>query len=183
MALAEELERIAEAALGHAAAAEEVAAVIPAEPAADARVYLCAFSAGDGRTWLAFDARARPVTDRALLRDAVSIAALCELAEESAGGGKLDDLRVQLDEVARVEGAGVTAEAAAALASLEATLEPAPRLASAAYLDRIGSATRGLEQALGEIAASPFAEAMKAGTIAVEGLVAEVESGYKLSLA
>jgi hypothetical protein len=180
--LIEELERIAAAAAEHAAEGEEVAAVIPTEPGSSTRVYLCAFVAGEARSWLALDAGAEPVSDRTLLRDAVSIAALCELAEESAGGGKLEELRAQLDEVARVEGAVVTAEAAAAIAALEAAIEPPPRIASPAYLDRIGSATRGLERALGEIGGSPFAEAMKVGTVAVEGVTADVEGGYRLPL-
>jgi hypothetical protein len=180
--LTDDLDRIADAALGHAGEHEALAAVIPAEPDADARVYLCAFAAGEARSWLAFDADAVPMTNRELIRDAVSIAALCELAEESAGGGKLDELRGRLNEVARVEGSEVTADADAALAELEQTLEPPPRVASAGYLDRIGAATRRLERALGEVGTSPFAEAMKAGTVAVEGLSAEVEDAYKLPL-
>ena len=50
--------------------------MIPAEPAAGLRVYLCAFERGDGKSWLALDRDGRPLHDRALVRDAVSIAAI-----------------------------------------------------------------------------------------------------------
>lgn len=183
MGLNEELERIADAARAYAGDAEELAAVIPAEPGVGMVVYLCAFTAGAGRSWLALDADEQPVSDRALLRDAVSIAALCELAEESAGGGRLDDLRSQLEELDRVEGTELVAGADVALLGLERALGHPPRVASPAYLDGIGAATRSLEQALGEMAASPFAEAMKQGSVAVEGLTKEVEGSYKLPLA
>ena len=42
------------------------------------------------------DDRGEPVADRRELRDVVSIAALCEIAEESAFGGDLDELLAQL---------------------------------------------------------------------------------------
>jgi hypothetical protein len=180
--LADELERIAEAARGYTAEGETLAAVIPAEPGAGTVVYLCAFVAGAGRSWLALDADGQPVSDRDLLRDALSIAALCELAEESAGGGRLADLRSQLEELDRVEGMTLVADANVALIGLERVLSESPHVASPAYLDGIGAAARKLEQALGEIAASPFAEAMKQGSVAVEGLTMEVEDGYKLPL-
>ena len=179
----DELERIAEAARAYAADGEELAAVIAAEPSMGVRVFLCAFAAGDERSWLALDSSAQPILERALLRDAVSIAALCELAEESAGGGSLDELRARLEELAQVEGTAFTDDAEAALARLENALEAPPRIASPAYLDDVGSAARNLEQALGEIAASPFAEAMKQSSVAVEGLAMEVEGSYKVSLA
>ena len=85
MDLNDELEAIAETARTHAADGEELAAVIPAEPALGVRVYLCAFAAGDARSWLALRADGQPLADRSLLRDAVSIAALCELADELSG--------------------------------------------------------------------------------------------------
>lgn len=182
MELVAELGGIAKAAHQHVADGEELAAVIPTEAVSGARVYLCAFEAGDERAWLALDERGEPVVDRSAVRDAVSIAALCELAEESAAGGKPDELRAQLAELGRVEGYELVAEADEALRALAAAIEVPPRVASAAYLDRIGAVTRRLEQALGEMGASPFAEAMKQGSIAVDGLTAEVEGGYKLPL-
>lgn len=87
MELADELERIAADARAYADDGEELAAVIPAEPAKGVRVFLCAFSAGgDERSWIAFRPDGNAVLDRSLLRDAVSIAALCELAEDYADG-------------------------------------------------------------------------------------------------
>lgn len=182
MDLSGQLGGIAAVALAFTADGEELAAVIPTEGADGTRVYLCAFAAVEGRTWLAFDGQGDPVSDRSAVRDAVSIAALCELAEESAAGGRPDELRIQLEELGRVEGHGLVAEADAALRVLQDAIEPPPRVASPAYLDRIGSSTRVLEQALGEIGASPFAQSMKHGALAVEALVAEVEGGYKLLL-
>jgi hypothetical protein len=181
--LSEDLDAIAAAAGTFADDGEELAAVIPAEPAPGQRVYLCAFTSGGDRSWLALDGDGMPVVDLDALRSAVSIAALCELAEESAAGGKPEELRAQLDEIAAVEGRALVAEAETALRALYEAIEPPPRLASAAYLDRIGTSTRALEQALGEIVTSPFAEAMKHGAVAVEGLTAEVEGAYKLPLA
>ena len=88
MALAEELERIAELA--------GATAVLAAEAQAGERVYLCAFEA-DGRAHLAGARRERrAVAERRRVRDAVAILALCELAAETAAGGDLDDLRSQL---------------------------------------------------------------------------------------
>jgi len=180
--LADELERIAEAARGHAGAGEELAAVIPAEPADGMRVYLCAFESSESRTWIGLDAGGDAVTDRGLVHDTVTIAALCELAEENAGGGDVEEFKTKLEELGRVEGGDLVRDAQMALSQLEAVLEEPPRIASPIYLDRIGLATRRFEQALGEIGASPFADAMKQGAIAVEGLTVEVEGAYKLSL-
>jgi hypothetical protein len=135
--LNDELDAIAETARGHAAVGEELAAVIPAEPAPGLRVYLCAFEVGDERSWLALRADGQPVADRSLLRDAVSIAALCELADELAGAPDNDE----------------------------------PRVASPRYLDTIAAT-----------ATPSLPEALKQGTIAVEGLMAEVESTHKVAL-
>jgi hypothetical protein len=54
-------------------------------------------------------------------------------------------------------------------------------VASPAYLDSIGAATRELEAALGEHA-SPFAAAVAASAGVVESFVREVEQRYKLVL-
>ena len=178
MELYADLERIAAAAQQLAGAGEELAGVIPTEPEDGRRVYLCAFQ-GASRTWLALDDGALPVDDRALLRSAVSIAALCELAEESAGGGKLDELRAQLVSVRLTEHPEGIEEAEAAALDLERTLGAAPRLATPAYLDSVGVATRRLEQALGDGLGSPFVEAMKQASVVVERLEREVVSGYK----
>ena len=178
MDLDEELKGIAAAARQLAAAGEELAGVIPTEPEAGRRVYLCAFQ-GASRTWLALDDGALPVDDRALVRSAVSIAALCELAEESAGGGKLEELRAQLVSLRLTEQPEGIEEAEAAALDLERALGGTPRLATPAYLDSVGTATRRLEQALGEGPGSPFVEAMKQTTAVVEELEREVLAGYK----
>lgn len=182
MDLYADLERIAAAGQAFAQPGEELAGVIPTEPEDGRRVYLCAFR-GSVRTWVALDGEARPVRDRALVRAAVSIAALCELAEESAGGGKLEELRAQLVSLRRTEHPEGIEEAEAAALGLERTLGASPRLATPAYLDAIGVATRRLEQALGEGPGSPFVETMRRGTVVVVELEHEVEAGYKGELA
>jgi hypothetical protein len=84
VALSDDVERIAEAAERHAAPGEQVAAVIAVEPSSGERLYLCAFARGDeAQSWLALDDDGAPVTDRERIRDAASIAALVEVAEES----------------------------------------------------------------------------------------------------
>jgi len=83
--LERELRRIADAAVRHAAEGEELSGIVPAEPGSGVRAYVCAFSDGEETTWLVLDGEGRPVEDRSLVRDAVSIAALYELAEEATG--------------------------------------------------------------------------------------------------
>jgi hypothetical protein len=160
---------------------EELVGVIPAEPAG-VRVYVCGYAQDGHERWLAFDSDGAPVSDRALVRDAVSIAALCELAEESAGGGDLPELRATLAELRSTENPDGIQEAEAAAANLEATLRPPPRVATIAYLDDIGKAAASLEQTLGESGGSPFAAAMKNGVAAAEELAGRVERSYKVPL-
>jgi hypothetical protein len=162
---------------------EKLVGVVPAEPGAGRRVFLCAFESGTDVRWLALDSERNPVVERELLRDAVSIAALCELAEESAGGGDLPELRARLAELREAESPEGIAEAEAALAELAATLREPPRLASPAYLDAIGSAADRLERALGDSGASPFAAAVREGVGAAEELAKRVERSYKTALA
>lgn len=179
MPVSEDVARIAAAAARFAADGERVAGVLAAEPLGGARVYLCAFESGDGRAWLALDDDEQPIADRRLVRQAVSLAAMCEVAEEVAGGGDLDALRARLAELRETEapeGIEAAEEAAAALAE---TLEPEPRVARVAYLDAIGAASRRLEQALGEGSGSPFAAAMQQALAAVEKLADDVERAYK----
>ena len=84
MALSDDVGRIAEAASRFAAPGETVGAVLAVEPSSGERVYLCAFSSEDGsHSWLALDDAGAPVRNRARIRDAASIAALVEVAEES----------------------------------------------------------------------------------------------------
>jgi hypothetical protein len=181
MALEEEIAEAVAAARAHAGDGEEVVGVVPAEPAG-VRIYLCAFQLGGESTWLALDRDGRPVDDRGLIRDAVSIAAMCELAEESAGGGDVGDLRARLLELRLEEAPEGIQEAELAAAELQETILPPPRVASTDYLDTIGRAAAELERALGASGGSPFAEAMKSGLAAADELAAQVERSYKLPL-
>jgi len=85
VALGDDLSRIAAAAAPYAAAGEEIAAVLAVELVTGERLYLCAFTGGDGtQSWLVLDDDGAALTSRNHVRDAASIAALCEVAEESA---------------------------------------------------------------------------------------------------
>jgi hypothetical protein len=176
MALSHDLRRVADVAVAYAGPDEELSAVIPTEAVGGERVYLCAYTAGDRKSWLALDSAGAPVRDRRVLRDAVSIAGMVELAEETAGGGHLEELRARLAEVGGAE------EAEQAVAELEHVVGDEVRVASPQYLDEIGVATRRLEAALGEQGASPFTEAMKQAGLTIDGLAADIESHYKLEL-
>lgn len=181
MTVAEDVEPVASAAAGFAGPGEDVAGVLVTETLGR-RVYLCAFESAEGHSWLALAAAAEPLTERHLVREAASIAALCEVAEDYAGGGDLAELRTQLAELREIDDPEGIEEAEAAAAFLADTLQPEPRVASAAYLDAIGSASRRLEQALGDSSASPFAAAMQGALGPVEELVDDVERNYKLPL-
>jgi hypothetical protein len=183
VALRDDLDRAATAAASFAGAGEVLAGVVPAEPEPGERTYLCAFTAGEERTWLVLDDRGEPVTSRDTVRSTVSITAMCELAEESAGGGELEELREQLVALRLTENPPGIEEAEDAALALEQAIGAPPRLAEPAYLDRVGAATRRLEQALGPGTGSPFAEAMRSGLATVEELAHDVESNYKLPLA
>ncbi len=182
VALRDDLDRAAAAATAFAGAGEELSGVVPAEPEPGERTYLCAFAAGEERTWLVLDDRGQPVASRDAVRRTVSITAMCELAEESAGGGELGELRERLVALRLTENPPGIEEAEAAALALEQAIGAPPRLAEPAYLDQVGAATRRLEQALGPSGGSPFAEAMRSGAATVEELAHEVESGYKLPL-
>jgi hypothetical protein len=81
--LSDDVDRIATAAAAFTREGERVEAVLPAEAAGGERTYLVAFSAnGSARSWLALDEAGVAVTNRGRVRDAVSITALCEVAED-----------------------------------------------------------------------------------------------------
>jgi hypothetical protein len=94
---------------------------------------------------------------------------MCELAEDFASGG-LDQVRAE-----RIE------EAAEAALALERVLGAPPRVAAPAFLDEVGIATLELERALGEVS-SPFSEAIRGASGAVDEFAKEVERDYLVGL-
>jgi hypothetical protein len=180
--LAADLEGVAALVAMHDESAT-VAAVLAVEPVPGSRRYLCAFEREDGsRGWLAVTADCAVVTSRRHARDIVTVAALCELAEECAFPGDLDELRARLLALRLTENpAGIDAAEDAALA-LQHVLGAPPQLASPARLDAIGAAARKLELVLDPIAGSPFGNAMQAAQAVADELWAEVESTYLLEL-
>jgi hypothetical protein len=182
VALQDDLERIAGAAARFIGPGEELTGILAAEPPRRDRAYLCAFKSPEGVSWLVLDDQGEPVTDLDWVRQVVTLVALAELAEESAGGGELDELRSRLVALRLTENPPGIDEAEEAVDALQRTLGGPPRLATAEFLDDVGSAAKRLEETLGESAASPFAEAMKQGSESVDALTRDVESHYKVDL-
>jgi hypothetical protein len=184
MELAANLHRVGELARAYSAPGESLSGVVPTEAREGERIYLCAFEAGGGkRSWLAIDDAGRAVEDRARVREAASIAALCEIAADTAAGGDLDELRSQLVALRLTENPPGIDEAEDAVLALQRVVATPVAVASPARLDAVGVATRRVESALGDGAGSPFAEAMKSAMGAVESLTEEIEQTYKLPLA
>ena len=153
--------------------------ILPTEPAFAVRIYVCAFENGDGeRSWIALDREGQPVRARRDVRDAVSIAALCEVAEEAAFPGDLDELRAQLVALRIAELPDGIEEAEDAARTLQHVLGAPPQLASPARLDAIGEAARRLERALDPTAPSPFTDTMRAAGDVADALWRDVESAY-----
>ena len=131
--------------------------MIPTEAAGGERVYLCAFVAGEAKTWIALDAlgRAGPRPSRAARR---------RLDRVHVRGRRGDGRRRQPPGAAgaardapRDGGPGrASSDAEQAVAELEQTVGGELRVASPAYLDEIGAATRRLELALGESGRIPL---------------------------
>ena len=182
MALVDDLERIAAAAASQADGAA-LTGVLPAEATTGARVYICAFESPDGeRSWLALDGDAAPVESQRDVREAVSIAALCEVAEESAFPGDLDELRAQLVALRITESPEGVDEAEDAARNLQHVLGAPPQLASPGRLDEIGQAVRRLELALDPTAPSPFSQAMQSAVDVADALWADVAAAYRGAL-
>lgn len=184
MALADDLERIAASAAAHADGdGSAVSGILATEPTAGLRIYVCAFETPGGtRSWLAVDGDGARVASERSVRDAVTIAALCEVAEESAFPGDLDELRAQLVALRITEGPEGIDEADAAARGLQHVLGAPPHLASPARLDEIGQAARRLELALDPTAPSPFTAAMRSAVDVAEALWADVRGAYRGSL-
>ena len=124
MSLSEDVGRIAEVAARYAGPGEELAAVVPVEPASGERVYLCAYAQPDGtQTWLGLDDRGTPLKNRTLIRDAASIAALVEIAEESAAVPTADEPRLAspayLDSLGAVANGNVAGALQSALPAID----------------------------------------------------------------
>ena len=181
MSLVEDLERIAGAVTSDVG---PPIGVLPVEIAEGERRYVLAFGAAEpSRTWLVVDDRGAPVSDRRDARDAVSIAALCEIAGEAAFPGDLDELRAQLVSLRLTEAPDGIDEAEAAARELQHVVGAPPQLASPARLDAIGHAARRLEQALDANSSSPFSGAMRSAQAVVDELWREVETTYRIPLA
>jgi hypothetical protein len=179
VALTDDLERIAAAAQARAVDGERITGVVAAEPQGGGRIYLCAYDSG---AWLAFDESARPVTSERAVRDAAQLAAVCELAADLAGGDDLAELQQRLRELRDRERPPGVDEALAASAAVAAALEDEPRVATTAFLDRIGALQRDLERALGTEAASPFATALQQAMPAAGELAEDISRNYKGTL-
>ncbi|HSC73769.1 MAG TPA: hypothetical protein VLB89_06345 [Gaiellaceae bacterium] len=85
MSLGDDVSRIAGIAAQHRVPGQQVVAVLAVESAVGERLYLCAYADDEGnQEWLVLDADGVPVSDRAHVREAASIAALVEVAEDAA---------------------------------------------------------------------------------------------------
>lgn len=183
MALTDELERIGALAQALAGEGGAVSGILATERPDGARVYVCSVDGADGlRSWLAVREDGSPVTARAELRAAVSIAAMCELAADGAGGGDLEGLLARLVELREREAPEGIEEAEAAARALRDVVGDPPQLASPARLDAIGAAVRRLEQELSPGAPSPFVATMRAADGVVGELQREIEAGYLFEL-
>ena len=179
MSLEDELGRARRLAAAHVGEGDAVSGILATEAEPGVRVYVCAVDVADGtRGWLAVREDGSVVAGRAELRAAVSIAALCEVAVDTAGGGDLDGLISGLADLREREAPEGIEDAEAAAHALRAVIGEPPQLASPQRLDAIGAATRRLEQELDPGGASPFAAALKSAQGAVSELQREVEAGY-----
>ncbi len=154
MTLEQELEATLAAAGRHARRDEQPVAVIATEPASDTRVYVVAFAAEGDLAYIALDGAGAPVSNRRLVRDAVSLAALAERAEEVSGATAAAELLERFGAAAAaLRSAGLADAAAAADAVSAATQRLAdaatgPRPATPRFLDRIAALAAELAAAL-----------------------------------
>ncbi len=182
--LAGEIEQIAERAAALAPTGFGLGAVLAAERAEGERGYLCAFISGEERVWAVLADGGSVISDRLVVRDVVSVAALCELAADSAFPGDLTALIASLAELAAAEAPDGIDRAIAAAEALAGLLAVEPALASPQRLDAIGAAARRLEIELGDATSgSPFSAVMRGASQAIGELAAEVEQRYLVAFA
>ena len=158
MKLEQELVEAHETAGALARPGEQVAAVIAVEPEPGQRRYLAAFEAGEDVEYLLVDPGGAPVSDRRMIRDAVSLIALCELAEELSLAVAADTVRERFGAVAAELRSQDPAAAGAAVAVAEAAEVVAaaaagPRVATPAFLDAVAAVAFQLGSALDAYAA------------------------------
>ena len=149
MTLEQELEQALAAAGSHADPGEEAVAVMATE-GADGRVYVVAFAAGEDLAYIALDAAGEPVSNRRVVKDAVTLAALAERAEEVSGATAADELVERFGEAAKRLQAKPAAAADAVVAAARRLGEAAagPRAATPVYLDRMAALASELAGAL-----------------------------------
>jgi hypothetical protein len=118
VALSEDVTRIAAIAATHSAPGQEVAAVLAVESAAAERVYLSAFvDAAGNQEWLALTEDGAPVTSRERVREAASIAALVEVAEEATE--RAGDAAPRLASLSYLDSLGADSSIAGSLPAVE----------------------------------------------------------------
>jgi hypothetical protein len=104
-----------------------------------------ALAAGEELGYVAVDRAGAAVADRRLVKDAVSLAALAERAEEVSGATAAEELVAEFrasSRALRAAGEGEAADAAEAVAAAAERLGEAaagPRAATPVYLDRIAA--------------------------------------------
>jgi hypothetical protein len=119
------------------------AAVLPVRRLDGHARFLCAFGEPEALSWLLVETDGRPVVERAEVRDAAEVVAMCETAEEAAAALVADDalpLLARARELAQVHGdAEAELAARATIEALEDLVEVVPgfRVAEPAYVDRI----------------------------------------------
>lgn len=153
MSLVDELERAGRIGAGFAADGARVAAVMAAE-GRDGRGFLVVVGGPGSFSYLVLDGNDRPVTDRRRVREFITLIALAERADEVAGAIEGERVAAAFDGCARrlnEHGDRAAAETAAAVAGAYRELVAAasgPRVATAAYLDRIGARAAAAAEAL-----------------------------------
>jgi hypothetical protein len=152
--LAEELEAAHAAASELTGPGERVAAVMASEPGAGVRVYLVAYESAEGISYVALDAALRPLSDPRVVREAVTVLALAERAEEASAATVADELvdaleqaRAELD-AAGLDEASTSAREAGDAAAAVGEAASGPRVASPVYLDEMAAAAAALDTPL-----------------------------------